>query len=128
MTSDDVAVIPHKVNELTRNMNPIKLREFLAAGLPVVASKLPEVKVYEPYVRTAEGVDDWLQALEEAMSDRSATADRCRSELVAGEDWTVRVQAIGEALDMVIAQRYANDTPVGQTRIQAQTKIGTSVS
>lgn len=94
----DVAIIPHKVNELTRNMNPIKLREYLAAGLPVVSSPLPEVQVYEPEVRTAVGVEAWLAALEAALADRSADADQRRSELVAGEDWSVRVQNILEAV------------------------------
>jgi glycosyltransferase involved in cell wall biosynthesis len=38
----DVAVLPFVRNELTRNANPLKLREYLAAGLPVVSTDLPE--------------------------------------------------------------------------------------
>ena len=90
----DVATIPHKVTELTVNMNPIKLREYLAAGLPVVSSPLPEVRVYEPEVRIAERVEDWIAQIDRAIADRSPEADRRRSELVAGEDWSVRVEAI----------------------------------
>jgi glycosyltransferase involved in cell wall biosynthesis len=90
----DVAVIPHKVNELTKNMNPIKLREYLAAGLPVVSSPLPEVRVYEPEVRLAEGVEEWIARIEEAIADRGPEADHRRSSLVAGEDWSVRVATI----------------------------------
>ena len=33
-----VGLIPHQVNALTMHMNPIKLREYLSAGLPVVSS------------------------------------------------------------------------------------------
>src|SRR5205823_3561018 len=95
----DVATIPHKVNELTRNMNPIKLREYLAAGLPVVATPLPEVRAYEPEVRTAEGVNAWIAALEGAVADRSPEQDRRRSALVASEGWAVRVAAIAQELD-----------------------------
>ena len=40
----DLGIIPFKVNELTRAVNPIKLREMLAAGCPVVSTNLPEVK------------------------------------------------------------------------------------
>lgn len=94
----DVATIPHKINELTRNMNPIKLREYLAAGLPVVSTPLPEVKVYEPEVRLAAGVDAWLAALEQAVADRSPEKDRQRSALVASEGWAVRVQTIAQEL------------------------------
>lgn len=116
----DVAVIPHKVNELTRNMNPIKLREYLAAGLPVVSSPLPEVQRYEPEVRIAEGVDGWLTALERSIADRNPEVDRRRSQRVAGEDWSVRVAAILEALknvegSRVPAVRKARTAPATET-------------
>ncbi len=101
----DVAVIPHKINELTRNMNPIKLREYLAAGLPVVSSPLPEVRAYEPEVRIAEGVDGWLAALERAIADRGPEADRRRSAMVADEGWSVRVDTILRELDRTYAAR-----------------------
>jgi len=94
----DVAVIPHKVNRLTLNMNPIKLREYLAAGLPVVATALPEVRTYEPEVRIAQGLKEWLAALEKASGDRNPDLDRRRSALVAGEDWSGRVKSILENL------------------------------
>jgi glycosyltransferase involved in cell wall biosynthesis len=40
----DVGIIPFIVNDLTRAVNPIKLREMLAAGCPVVSTALPEVE------------------------------------------------------------------------------------
>ena len=40
----DVAILPFVINELTLAANPLKVREYLAAGLPVVATPLPEVQ------------------------------------------------------------------------------------
>jgi glycosyltransferase involved in cell wall biosynthesis len=40
----DVALMPFKMNELTLASNPLKVREYLAAGLPVVSTALPEVE------------------------------------------------------------------------------------
>lgn len=97
----DVATVPHKVNELTLNMNPIKLREYLAAGLPVVSSPLPEMRVYEPEVRIAEGVEGWIAELERAIADRNPEADRRRSELVRDEDWSSRVKTILDAVQTI---------------------------
>jgi glycosyltransferase involved in cell wall biosynthesis len=99
----DVAVIPHKVNELTRNMNPIKLREYLAAGLPVVSTPLPEVRAYEPEVRVAEGVEAWVAAIASAIADRSLASDRRRSAAVSSEDWSVRVRTLTQSLARCLA-------------------------
>ncbi|MFQ3409822.1 glycosyltransferase, partial [Escherichia coli] len=47
----DIAVLPFVVNELTLAANPLKLREYLAAGLPVVATPLPEVQKLGDLIR-----------------------------------------------------------------------------
>ena len=41
----DVGIIPFVVNELTSAVNPIKLREMIAAGCPVVSTAMREVEV-----------------------------------------------------------------------------------
>ena len=43
----DVALNPFRINELTLNANPLKVREYLAAGLPVVSTDIPEVAVLD---------------------------------------------------------------------------------
>ena len=63
----DVGLIPFKLNDLTRAVNPIKLREYLAAGLPVVSTPLPEVDQYKRWVRTAVEPDDFGQAIENEL-------------------------------------------------------------
>ena len=38
-----VGIIPYIVNERMHYVNPLKLREYLSAGLPVVSTAVPEV-------------------------------------------------------------------------------------
>jgi glycosyltransferase involved in cell wall biosynthesis len=40
----DVALLPFIENELTRHINPTKMLEYAAAGLPIVARALPDVE------------------------------------------------------------------------------------
>ena len=40
----DAAIIPFPISECTLNANPLKAREYLAAGLPVVSTAIPEVE------------------------------------------------------------------------------------
>ena len=93
----DVGLIPFKINDLTRAVNPIKLREYLAAGLPVVSTPLPEVKHYEHLVNLADTPADAA----EAVSRLLLAAGPSRAELAEAmrdEGWRGRVDRIGEAL------------------------------
>ena len=92
-----VGLIPHKVCELTLNMNPIKLREYLCAGLPVVSVELPEVRAYADgeHCRIAADYEQFEQAVIAAIASDSPDARRRRSDSMKQESWTNRVADIG---------------------------------
>ncbi|HEY7517076.1 MAG TPA: glycosyltransferase [Methylomirabilota bacterium] len=95
----DVGLIPFRVDALTVRANPLKLREYLAAGLPVVSSDLPEVRKYAGLARLATGVDEFVAAIEAALADRGETAARSRLAAMAHESWEARVEQISELID-----------------------------
>src|SRR6185295_8836829 len=88
----DVGIIPFRRSALTVRANPLKLREYLAAGLPVVSTPLPEVARYEGLVRLAPDLDAFLAAIEAGLGGGSAEADRARAEAMRGESWEERVR------------------------------------
>lgn len=90
----DVGVIPFRINELTVRANPLKLREYLAAGLPVVSTPLPEVTRYRGLVYTAEGVEAFIERIEAALDGRSMENVQRRVEAMQSEGWEVRVEEI----------------------------------
>jgi len=93
----DVGLIPFKINELTRAVNPIKLREYLAAGLPVIASPLPEVRLYERLIHLAETPQEFIAAGEKALA--GPAQDRlARTQAMAQETWPQKVELICQHL------------------------------
>jgi hypothetical protein len=96
-----VAVIPFVVNELTRNANPIKLREYLAAGLGVVSTPLPEVGGYEPFVLTADSPETFVASCEQVVAVNSPDRSRARAEAVAHEHWDGRIEEISALVEAV---------------------------
>ena len=92
----DVGLIPFRMNRLTKAVNPIKLREYLAAGLPVVSTPLPAVRAYEPAVRVAHATDEFIAACAAALCDRRGIAAGQRQELVREESWRSRVETLSE--------------------------------
>ena len=90
----DVGIIPFRVNTLTVRANPLKLREYLAAGLPVVSTPLPEVARYNGLVGLADSVEGFLAAIEAALGQRSEAMARRRVEAMQDESWAARVEEI----------------------------------
>ncbi len=91
----DVALMPFRVNELTLNANPLKVREYLAAGLPVVSTPIPEVEVLG-LCRIADGPAATVREIEAALEDPGPA--RARSEAIRGESWEARLDEIRQHL------------------------------
>ena len=90
----DVAILPFVVNELTLAANPLKLREYLAAGLPVVATPLPEVCTMGSLVRTALSPEDFLREVQASLDSGKHGPDRAISQCMDGDSWDARVEEL----------------------------------
>lgn len=95
----DVGIIPFCKNELTVRANPLKMREYLAAGLPVVSTPLPEVARYNGLVRLADGTEEFIAEIEAAMNQRSEASTRRRLDAMRKEGWEVRVAEISALIE-----------------------------
>jgi glycosyltransferase involved in cell wall biosynthesis len=93
------AIVPFRVNDLTASVNPIKLREYAAAGLPVVSTALPEVLKCANIARAVTSFEDWKDALHHAVARGNVASERfAQSERVRGEDWSA---VCGRIADLV---------------------------
>lgn len=66
--SFDIGIIPFKINEITRNLNPLKIYEFMAAGCPVVATDIPELQSYSGLIDIAKSREDFNCMLRKMLS------------------------------------------------------------
>jgi glycosyltransferase involved in cell wall biosynthesis len=87
----DIALLPFVQNELTRNANPLKLREYLAAGLPVVGTPLPEVARFNGLVSLAATAEEYIHCIEELLARGQIGPSSERSNQVASESWERKV-------------------------------------
>ncbi len=87
----DVALMPFRINELTLNANPLKVREYLASGLPVVSTPIPEVEVLE-MCRIGRDREAFVREIEAALENPGPCA--ARSDAVRDQSWEARLDEI----------------------------------
>ncbi|OGT72868.1 MAG: hypothetical protein A3I78_04850, partial [Gammaproteobacteria bacterium RIFCSPLOWO2_02_FULL_56_15] len=96
----DVALLPFVINELTLAANPLKLREYLAAGLPVVASAIPEAERLEGRLRIARTDEEFLAQIGDLLAgDLSAEERLSISQSVENETWDRKVEDLSRIVE-----------------------------
>jgi len=86
----DVGLIPFRVNQLTRAVNPLKLLEYFAMGLPVVSTNLPEVARFRPAAVIAETPELAVGAIESILASESDERRRSRIQIASDNSWARR--------------------------------------
>ncbi|MBU1575734.1 MAG: glycosyltransferase [Candidatus Edwardsbacteria bacterium] len=101
----DVGLIPMKLNDLTVCVNPLKLKEYLAAGLPVVSARLPEVLAYRDVVKFADTAEELIKAVDEFLIQDREQIKHTLSQLVASENWDDKVDEISGLIEKALNER-----------------------
>ncbi|HET6870950.1 MAG TPA: glycosyltransferase [Solirubrobacteraceae bacterium] len=90
-------LIPYVRTRLTASIFPMKVYEYLAAGLPVVTSPLPALEGL-PEVTVADGVGETVAALERLLAEDSPALRCSRSQAAQAHSWDARLAEIDAAL------------------------------
>jgi glycosyltransferase involved in cell wall biosynthesis len=112
-----VSMLPFRDNAQIRACNPLKLREYLAAGKPVVTTDFPALDGYRDVVSIASGAEQFAKAVRYACMDgitpgldsvqdiqqwrdveKLSTLDRRRRQRVEAESWEARSEALTSLL------------------------------
>lgn len=85
----DVGLIPHHRTPLTETVEPQKVWEYLAGGLPVVSTDLPPVRGIDPRVTLVPDDGDFPAAVQSALAgDRAPESER--SKFIEANSWRAR--------------------------------------
>ena len=104
----DCCLIPFVIDPLTEAVNPIKLREYLAAGRPVAATAMPEVLPYGDVVSVAADPAQFAEAVIAILNDSGSDTPEARARRrarVADESWDAAAARIEEVLAEMLRPR-----------------------
>jgi UDP-galactopyranose mutase len=78
----DVCMMPFALNEATRHISPTKTLEYMAAGKPIVSTRVRDVaEPYAPLVRTGDGAAQFVEACEAALAEPALERERRAREM-----------------------------------------------
>ncbi|HZM85828.1 MAG TPA: glycosyltransferase [Blastocatellia bacterium] len=95
----DVCVLPWVTdNEFVNYGSPIKVREYLATGKPVVITPIYEYARLDGILRVSRNYDDFIAKVEDALKNDSLDKREARQNAVRESTWDVRAEEVSDAI------------------------------
>jgi UDP-galactopyranose mutase len=94
----DLGLMPFADTPAARAINPIKTLEYLATGLPVLSTPIPDVERYYADVVRVARPDEWPAAAREMIENDSENRREERRSFARDRSWNRLVQSMEERL------------------------------
>jgi len=97
----NVGLIPFQLNELTIAANPLKFIEYLALGIPVVSTGLPEVKKFGDLVYTAANNEQFIDSIELALKENTEEKALLRKSVAERYSWASVAEELCSKIEQI---------------------------
>ncbi|MFH1515441.1 MAG: glycosyltransferase, partial [bacterium] len=103
----DICTIPFLVNDMTMHVNPIKVYEYMATGLPVISSKLPEVLELGDIIHFYDNKHDLTSKIRSILNNKNNQIElsQRRIEKAMENSWDLRVMKIWELIERTLIEK-----------------------
>ena len=95
----NVGLMPYIQNNFSHNISPLKLYDYLAAGLPIACIDIPAVQDFAAHIHIAKNPQDFACALKSALADSSEERKRERIDLAKQNTWEARVDQLSKIIE-----------------------------
>ncbi|MBL9093648.1 MAG: glycosyltransferase [Planctomycetaceae bacterium] len=104
----DVLMLAYRKDEMTKQVNPLKLKECLATGKPIVSVDIPTALEFREALYVASDRDEFVAGIRRALSepDRCSEASK-RQSLVTNDSWDARAEELYAILTELVDDRHA---------------------
>jgi glycosyltransferase involved in cell wall biosynthesis len=92
---------------------PVKLKEYLAAGLPVVATPLPELvrfaEEHKGLITLANSPQEFVAAIRAALGDNGDQALKNRILVARRYDWSLQMRRMSERIEQKLTSAKSEE-------------------
>lgn len=103
----DVAIMPYRLSGAGPTVNPDKMYQYIAAGLPVVATPTPEIAQFSEVIQVAVDAEGFVQAITRCVSKNGGDLIKRRTEIAQRETWEHRAQRQLAIMDDCLQRKIA---------------------
>lgn len=93
-----VGIIPFKKDEFNKNIYPLKINEYLAAGVPVVTTDFSYLDEFKSIARIAGDAKNFLNCIREEIENNSLEKKLHRKEVAFTNSWEHRAEEISDVI------------------------------
>ena len=112
----DVALMPFALNDATRSISPTKNLEYLAAGLPVVSTRIPDVvSTYSSIVDLRSDAQGFAEACRQVLLHPCSDRDRKIAPILHDSRWDTIAQRMETLMDRRAQDLRAERDPRAMT-------------
>ncbi|MCC6795757.1 MAG: archaeosortase/exosortase family protein [Candidatus Hydrogenedentes bacterium] len=126
MAACDVLIMPWNQNAWIKACNPVKLKEYLAVGRPIVSTPFDELSKYEAHVEIAEDAQQFVAHIQRVLENPGDPAPRRAR--VKQETWSVKAASVVEGVQQAgvgfrkeaVPTRAGRDAVLKPARVKPQ--------
>ncbi|PKO24169.1 MAG: hypothetical protein CVU38_00335 [Chloroflexi bacterium HGW-Chloroflexi-1] len=99
----DMGLVPYRVTRETIHASPLKVYEYLAAGLPVVAADVPGARQFVDVLAMASALPEWEAAIAAGLAQHTPEMSTARRRAIVAHTWEARVETLSDYLTEALA-------------------------
>lgn len=105
----DVGIMPWLQNEWILYCNPVKLKEYLALGLPVVTTPIPQGDEYGDLMTVARTPQEFVEAIRVSVTANDRQLRQRRQKAVEKDSWRHKAAEVLELAENIRLRRLASN-------------------
>ncbi|GAB5439971.1 MAG: glycosyltransferase family 1 protein [Fuerstiella sp.] len=102
--SADVLIMPYADLPVTRAMQPLKMKEYLATGRPVVVSQLPAVRDWADCLDVANSADHFCELVSQRLQSGVPDHQRTARKRLQHESWGAKAVELERAMAIAVGR------------------------
>jgi len=103
-----VGLMPYAQSRETEHISPLKLYDYLAAGLPIASTDIPAAREFSSHIHLATSSRHFAQAVRSALADITPERRQERRNIAAQHTWEARVEQLSDLIRAQLTTKTSN--------------------